>query len=217
LRKALALKPGFKNATDALVRLGAPPDDTTETVIDGAGVEPWRVVVRSGRYFAVSDQVPRVSVPLEMLGEGKPKLLAWEVRPAPVKGIGVLRFHGGTMKSRAGAEDVELAAIVDLIEGKVIAIEPHKQGSKTSNWTWEQGRVIVASVDGVIDEFPLRSAAEQPIAGAQRRGPDNAAGYTGWAPWGEPWAGGFGTPQPRPTQRSSQKKKPKTLFDLLFN
>lgn len=213
LRRALELKPGYKDALDALTRLGGALSGGEEKIVTGAGVDLWRVVEKSGRYVALNDQLPRLSVPLEMLGEGKPRLLEWEVKEPPIKGIGVLRFHGGTLKSSAGAEEVELAALIDIDEGRVITIEPHRQGSKTAQWTWEPGRVVVASVDGITEEFSLRT---QPVAtgGAlPRRYSAPGQTSTGWSPWDQLSGGG----SQAPVKRSVVKKKPKTLFDLLFN
>lgn len=218
LRKALQLRPGYKDAADSLVRLTGAAGGDTDTVVSGAGIELWRVVERSGRYFALNDQFPRLQIPLEMLGEGKPRLLEWEVKAPPIKGIGVLRFYGGNLQLRTGPEEVELAALVDLEESRVITIEPHRQGNRTASWTWEPGRVIVASVDGVTDEFALRSGPMMPGVAGNRRplGPDGQP--AAWSPWEQPFGGGtLAGDQPRPVQRSTVKKKPKTLFDLLFN
>ena len=223
-RKALSLRPGYKDAVEGLLRVAGPDADQGDTVVQGAGIEFWRVVLRANRYFAVNDQFPQLTVPLEMLGEGKPKLLEWEVKLPPVKGIGVLRFNGGTVKTAGGTEDIELVAIVDFEASNVVAIVPHKQGPKTASWTWETSRVVVAAVDGTTDEFNLRNGALD-LAGpagaaftGQRRYGTGAARGEKWAPWNEPWAGGPGAQGPRPQRAATApKKKSKTLFDLLFN
>ena len=222
-RKALSLRPGYKDASEGLLRVAGPDADPGDTVLQGAGIEFWRVVLRANRYFAVNEQFPLLAVALEMLGEGKPKLLEWEVKPPPVKGIGVLRFNGGTVKTASGAEDVELVAIVDFEASNVIAIVPQKQGDKIATWTWETSRVVVAAVDGTTDEFNLRTGgfvAGGPAGGAfagQRRYGDGTAGGSKWAPWNEPWAGGPNAQGSRPQRTAAPKKKSKTLFDLLFN
>lgn len=219
LKKALALRPGYKDASDSLMRLTGGVADFSDTLVEGAGIEKWRVVLRANRYYAVNDEMPRLSVPLEMMGEGKPRLVSWEVQPPPVKGIGVLKFYGGVVTTRTGSEESELAALVDIDEAKIIAIAPNRQGSKSATWTWEEGRVIVASVDGVTEEFPLRTLkpADNLAASGARRYSGSGQTATGWSPWNEPWAGGFGGGQ-RPQRSAGQtKKKPKTLFDLLFN
>ena len=216
LKKAVALRPGYRDAADSLQRLGAIAAPSEEAVVPGAGIDTWHVVSRANRYVAVNDLYPRLSVPLEMMGEGAPRLLEWELKKPPFKGLGVLRFYGGQVTTRGTAEDMELVAVIDVVEGKVIAIEPHRQGDKVANWTWEEGKVTVASVDGVTDEFSLRVGKDEVAVGPSRRlsGPDQF--FTGWSPWSAPWAGGFGGP-PAKAQRSGPRRKPKTLFDLLFN
>ena len=67
-RRALALKPALRQASLALERLGVGAAED-ETAVSGAGLDPWRVVKRAGRYFAVNDEQPRLRVPLEMMGE----------------------------------------------------------------------------------------------------------------------------------------------------
>ena len=220
-RKALSLRPGYKDASEGLLRVAGPDADTGDTDVQGAGIDFWRVVLRANRYFAINDQYPQLSLPLEMLGDGKPKLLEWEVKPPPVKGIGLLRFNGGNVKTAAGSEDIELVAIVDFEASNVIAIVPSKQGAKTATWTWEPSRVVVAAVDGTTDEFNLRNgpadvAGPGGFAGQRRDGTFVQRGDK-WAPWNEPWAGGIGAQGPRPQRTASPKKKAKTLFDLLFN
>ena len=229
-RKALSLRPGYKDATEGLLRVAGPDADPGDTLVQGAGIEFWRVVLRANRYFAINDQFAQLSVPLEMLGEGKPKLIEWEVKPAPVKGIGVLRFNGGTVKTATGSEDIELVAIIDFEASNVIAIVPHKQGAKTATWTWESSRVVVAAVDGTTDEFNLRNGAidiagpagaggVSGFAGQRRYGANAPQRGERWAPWNQPWAGGSGAQGPRSqrTTSAAPKKKAKTLFDLLFH
>ncbi|MGE0024257.1 MAG: hypothetical protein AB7S70_11575, partial [Hyphomicrobium sp.] len=201
------------DATEALQRLGAAPAEAEERVLTDAGIDTWRVVVRGGRYFALDERFPRLSIPIEMMGSGEPKLLEWQLKEPPFKGIGTLRYYGGSVPSpgKAGAEDMELVAVVDLDMGHVLAVEPHKLGSKVATWTWDNGKVTVASVDGVTDEIELRYGAPDEMAGGGRR-------YTtstetgGWAPWDTPFGGTtYASPPPK------RKKKTKTIFDLLFN
>ena len=63
-----------------------------------------------------------------------------------------------------------------------------KQGEKQAQWTWDDGKLVVASADGVTDEFQLRQGKpkELPPAAAQPKRADSGA------------------------------RKPKTLFELLF-
>ena len=91
----------------------------------------------------------------------------------------------------------------------VIAIEPHKLGQKTATWTWDDGKVVVASADGVTDEFVLRAVAKQKdaddgaVADARsRRQAPERSGNPGWQSWQQ--------------QAQQRPKKPKTIFDLLF-
>ena len=221
LRKSLSLKPGWRLAADALKRLGAGADLSDDREVADLGLETWRVVARGEEYFAISAEYPEIRIPLEMMGSGKPKLLEWELKSPPHKGYGVLRFAGGQVPGKNGPEDTELAAIVDIDTAKVIAIQPHRQGTKVASWTWEDDRVQVASIDGVTDEFQLRStkspeAIAGPLPPASKRYSSGGQQGVGWAPWDQPLGGSPGGGQPRPQRRASQQK-PKTLFDLLFN
>ncbi len=210
-RRALAAKPNYKPSMSALERLGAPISDKAETVIAGLGIDPWKVVVRNGAYFAVSDSYPRISVPLEMAGPGQPRLLEWELKKPPLKGIGVLRFYGGSVPGPKGPEEVEMAAIIDTAANSVVSIQPHRQGDKVATWTWDEGRVVIASVDGVTDEFFLRTPKKE--AAPARRVAEQPSGIVPWAPWAQPWGVPSGTYDSKPRR----SRKPKTLFDLLFN
>jgi hypothetical protein len=173
------------------------------------------VVARGGRYFAVSDNYPRINVPLEMWGEGTPRILQWEMRAPPLdKAIGTLRYSGGKVAGKSDkGEETEFVAIIDVQQNTVVAIEPHRQGEKVATWTWEEGKVVVASADGVTDEFVLRDAkALAAAASPVRRYSASEERDTGWSPWGDPWAGGNPDYKPKRARR-----KPKTIFDLLFN
>lgn len=162
-------------------------------------------------------------VPLEMIGDGKPQLLAWDLKEPPHAGYGLLRFSGGTVAGKKGPEDTELAAIIDIQSGNVLAIQPHRQGARVASWVWEADRVQIASVDGVTDEFAVRSEAldvAQPVPGAGgyagRRNSKTASRPEQWSPWDQPLSGP--RDEPRPARRTAQQKqKPKTLFQLLFN
>ena len=215
IERALELRPGFHAANETLQRLGGASLLSDETVVKGAGVDDWRVVKRGQRFFAVNDQYPRVSVPLEMMGDAAPRLIKWELREAPFRGIGVLHFHGGAVTARTGSAELEQAAIVDVERGLVVAIEPHRQGERVATWTWEEGRVTVASVDGVTDTFTLRAPRPAIAAPAERRYQQPQGGEA-WAPWNTPF-GAFGGAPSSPPKRATAKKKPKSFFELLFN
>ena len=214
-KKALSLRPGYRDANEALQRLGSLPSKAEETMLGDAGIDTWRVVSRGQRFVAVNDQYPRLAIPLEMMGSGQPKLLEWELKEAPFKGIGLLRFFGGSVAGKSGAEDMELIAVVNVDASVVVAIEPHRQGDKLSTWTWENGKITVASVDGVTDEFMVGAARNQIAGGGERRYMSATEPGAAWAPWDTPFGGGFG--QSAPTKKVTVKKKPKTIFDLLFN
>ncbi len=235
LRKALSLKPDWKFAGDALKRLGAGADVSAEQEVAGAGIVNWKVVDRGGKYFARNSDFTELSIPLEMIGEGRPKLLEWELKKAPHKGYGVLRFAGGQVNGQNGPEDTELAAIVDIENGKVLAVQPQRQGAKVAVWTWEEDRVQVAAIDGVTDEFALRATKpKEPVASSSNGG--GAGGQSGgggsprrsvedrdekqapWAQWSQP--NRSRSVEARSEPRSAPRRapaRPKTLFDLLFN
>ncbi|MEQ1714695.1 MAG: hypothetical protein ABL907_01700, partial [Hyphomicrobium sp.] len=85
-------------------------------------------------------------------------------------------------------------------------------------------RVQVASIDGVTDEFALRSTkveAAEPVAAAPvPRRPASAHKSAGWAPWDQPFGQTSERREPhRPTASASNRRqpKPKSIFDLLFN
>ncbi len=204
-KRAVATKPSLKLAANGLKRLGADLDDEEDRVIDGVGLKDWQVVARGSRYYAVSKRYRRLRVPLEMVGEGQPRLLEWEEKRRPLSGIGTLRFSAGVVPGRKGPEKFEQVAILDLHENTVIAIEPHRQGIHVSTWTWQHDRVVVASVDGATDEFVLRTVR----ARDKRR--YNTGPY-GWG--GGPWAQ-YDAP-PEYTRPKRRRRKPKTLFQLLF-
>ena len=109
--------------------------------------------------------------------------------------------------------------MLDLSASTVVAIQPHRQGTKVATWTWDEGKVTVASVDGVTDEFVLRNtrSRDAPIAGAatgQRRYTSADQKGPAWAPWNDNYGIAPSGDQRRAAPRPAQK--PKTLFDLLF-
>jgi tetratricopeptide (TPR) repeat protein len=225
LRKARDLKPGWKFAGNALARLGVSPAMRPDRPVAGAGVADWKVVLNGTQYFAVSDAYPTLRVPLEMMGEGEPALLEWELKPAPYKGYGILRFAAGRLLTPDGAQETEQAAILDLDASKVVGIQPHRLGTKVAAWAWEGDRVQIASVDGVTDEFTLRTVAQPEMAGVAAGAAAGAAGMAArrspsskkaaWSPWNDD----VGARPPGQPKRQAQKRgpKPKSFFDMLFN
>jgi tetratricopeptide (TPR) repeat protein len=231
-RLALAWRPGSKNALELLQRLDPAAANDRAEVANSGTIEGWRIVRRGAQFEALSEALPRVAVPVEMLSEGVPKLLDWTVQPAPHDGFGVLRFAAGQLQTAAGKVDVQIAALVDVVNQRVITILPDKQtgkdGEKSAIWTFEDRRITVASVDGVTEEFPLEggpasvsalaAGAALGAAGSRRLSPGTATG-TAWAPWNEPVAmpRSGGSQQSRPTRTVQKKRKPKNIFELLFN
>lgn len=217
-QKVILQRPDWRFAGEGLQRLGAANTFAEEREVPGAGIDAWKVMVRGQSYFAINPELPTLRIPLEMMGAGNPKLIAWELKEPPHKGYGLLRFYGGKVPGKNGLEDMELAAIIDINQARVIAIQPNKQGTREARWTWEDDRVQIASVDGVTDEYAIRSVKPPPVAvsGYSRRGSQGveASGGSAWAPWDQPLGA------PRGNQRTTARKKskkPKTLFELLFN
>ena len=191
LRKAVSLDARVKDASNALERLGASVR-TDEAEVAEAGLPPWRVYQRGRQFIASNEEYPRLRINLETVGKGQPRILEWDVKKPPFAGIAVLRFHAGVVDGAKGAEDVEHAAIVDLQSNSVISVEVQRQGDKEAQWTWDDGKLVVASADGVTDEFQLRQSKPKEAPAAKK--------------YADPWDKGWG----------SGGRKPKTLFDLLF-
>jgi len=213
LRRVLQLKPGWQFAADALKRLGAPVDDGEDKPQASLDFEKWRVMQHGKDFVAISDEYPQLRVPLELMGDGLPKLLSWEIKAAPYASYGILRFSGGRIAGKSGPEETELAAVIDIPGAKVIAIEPNRQGTKVSNWTWDGDRLQVASVDGVTDEYQLRPVAVAVVGAGVGRRPDEVQSAQPWAPWDQPLGM---SPTQRQDSRPRHSGKPKTLFDLFF-
>ncbi len=202
----------LSEAAAALERLGV--DDEGEAAeIVGLGLDRWQVYLRAGRYHAESEDYPRLTVPLEMMSQREPRLLEWDVKKGALKGIGVLRFSAGTAEGRRGPEEVEHAAVVDLHARSVIAVEAVRQGDRTANWTWDDNRLVVASVDGFTEEYLLRS---RPSSSQRRLSAAESAAKSGGTPFWAPWA----TPNDRRDydnrNQRSRSQQPKSLFDLIF-
>ena len=222
MRKALMLNPGWRLAEDGLKRLGAGAELAEDKPVAGAGIGSWQVVARQSTYFAVSEDFPNLRIPLEMIGEGTPKLIEWELKKAPYKGYGVLRFAAGKIAGKTAPEETEQAAIVDLESATVIAIQPHRQGTRVATWTWEGDRVQVASIDGVTDEFNLRVTAPEGLteaAAAQpRKYSPSSQRSGGWSAWDDPLGlQKHDRSEPRRQAARRTAPKPKSIFDLIFN
>ena len=107
-----------------------------------------------------------------------------------------------------GPEEVEQVAILDLDNNSVVGIEPHREGKKVATWTWQDDRVVVASVDGATDEFILRAGRPRDDGPRRYTSTDGFGG--GWTPWGQLDSSPVRSPRRR-------RSKPKTIFQLLFN
>ena len=197
--KALSLDPRLREAKLAIRRVGGGPLPAAEEEVVDAGLDRWRVFAKWPQYVASNDQFPRLKVDIEMIGKGQPRILEWEVKTAPFAGIGVLRFHAGVVESPRGSEEVEQVAIVDLQASSVLAVETQRRGSKLAQLTWDAGKLVVASADGTTEELTLRSEKPKDAAPPPKRVADK---QKEWSPWGSTWDSG--------------KRRPKTLFELLF-
>jgi tetratricopeptide (TPR) repeat protein len=231
-KQALALDVKQRESAEALERLAGEASIEAQELI-GRGNNGWRIFRRTdGSYLASSAAHPRLLITLEMAGPGEPRILGWEEQAAAFKGIGVLRYEAGTAENRAATNQaVELAAIIDLSAVRVVSVEPDKIGEIQSKWTWEDGKLTIAGIDGLTNEFRLRDQQKSKPAPAavsasssssddddddRRKRRRAAASNEGpsWAPWNEG--------RSQRSERSAQQdrppqKKPKTLFDLLFN
>ncbi len=120
---------------------------------------PWSAgasIARAAQFIATNEEFPRLKINLEMMGKGQPRILEWDVKKPPFQGIAVLRFHAGTVDGQNGPEEVEHAAVIDLQTNAVVAVEVQRQGSKVAQWSWDDGKLVVAAADGITDEFQLR-------------------------------------------------------------
>lgn len=218
LRKALAARPHLRDAALALERLGALEARDSE-VLDLA-FERWRVFVRQGRYYTSNADFPRLNVPLEMMSNGAPRIVDFEVKGGPQAGLGILRFLAGQADGAAGPEEIEHGAVLDLQLRQVLAVETTRQGTRRAAWSWDEDKLSVTGLDGFKQDYAFKGPkarddvaqkAEQPTRAAAtkpRPRPTNE-GSQAWNPFGDNWGGG--------QQQRGQRKQPKTLFELLFN
>jgi tetratricopeptide (TPR) repeat protein len=225
-RQALALDVKQRESAEALERLAGEASIEAQELI-GRGNQGWRIFRRAdGSHLASSAAYPRLLITLEMAGAGEPRVLSWEEQAAAYKGIGVLRYEAGAAEGRSGdVQAVELAAVIDLSAVRVVSIEPDRIGENRSKWTWDDGKLTIAGIDGLTNEFRLRDQQKgKAVAAAtsdddedERRKRRRAAASSGegpsWAPWNESRQRNERSAQ----QDRPQQKKPKTLFDLLFN
>jgi tetratricopeptide (TPR) repeat protein len=222
--KALGINARHKSTLDALNRLGLVAT-REETEVAGAGIERWRVLASGDHYVAVNDTLTGLRVPLEMLGKGAPKLLAWDRQKAPHAGFGVLRFTAGRIESLG--LDLEAAAIIDIASPALLGLPLNKRGDKTATWSWEENKLVVASAEGLTEEFALKGVrVGTPMAAAntekastprreREREPNSGGSKSGgsspsWSPWAQPGSNS------QPNRQASKPQKPASIFELLF-
>lgn len=213
LRTALAQRPHLRDAAQALERLGA--EVSVDAEAKELAFERWRVFVRQGRYYTTSAEYPRLSVPLEMMTVGAPRIVGFEVKDGQKAEIGLLRFIAGVADAQAATEEIEHGAVLDLQARTVLAVETTVQGSKRATWVWGDDKLVVTSIDGFAQEYAFRNpklpsdAAAAPVVAAKVDRPKSrtrqSGANEGWNPFGGGWGGG------------GRRGKPKSLFDLLFN
>ena len=116
----------------------------SEAEVADAGFERWRVFQKGRQFIATNEEFPRLKINLEMVGKGQPRILEWDVKKPPFAGIAVLRFHAGVVDGPKGPEEVEHAAVVDLQSSTVVSVEVQRQGEKLAQWTWDDGKLVVA-------------------------------------------------------------------------
>jgi len=196
LSQAVKQDPAMAQRDEVLVGfLGNDPTLPQAGEVIGVPFEDWMLKkLPNGQYVASNPKYPDLKVPLEMHGDGEPTLLDWKLKKNALRGIGVLRYY-------AGADDkggrFEYAAIIDLWQKKVVAIEPHSLNGKAADWTWQQVAVVVTDTQGTPSEIKLRKARQR-----------SRDGY--W--FGQEWFGGPGEQRPRQRRRPSGRG----VFDWLF-
>ena len=200
--RALEIDPKFAEAKTALARLGKAPV-REEVELKAGAFGGWRIVRSGVTLTALNASLPQLRVPLEMLGRGEPKILEWELKNAPYKGLGVLRYHAGKVETATGPEELEHAAIVDLAANAIVGVELQRKGDKLAQWTWDNGRLVVLSADGVTDEFQLgpTQVAQAPPPEAVKKPVNN-----GWSD----------ANRQRQAQQRSAQQKSKSLFQMIF-
>ncbi len=205
-RAALLGRTLSRDATAGLARMAGDRGDTIE--LRGLGIDSWRVVRRGQRLFAISDEHPRISVPIEPIGDTQPRLVEFEVMRPPNRDIAVLRFSPG--QAPVG-DPVQHAAALDLGQGQVLGVYPDKVGAKQASLSFEDNKLVIAAADGLKDEYTLRSGGRGQSVASAGHGPQRRfSEHRTYAP--PNWLPGAGPPP----QRRPQRQQPKTLFDLLF-
>lgn len=171
-RRALEADPFSKEARDAYRTASG---DTPDSVIKplAAAVDGWEVFrAASGQFTAVNERYPKIPVPLEMQSDGNAEILEWTPLKEGLSGIGLLRYRAGEKKGSGSFEDV---AIIDLLRGQVVSIEPYISGEVKSKWAWTPTAVTVTDGDGLSSYYELRK--QKPVESARRH--DNPFSFFG--------------------------------------
>jgi tetratricopeptide (TPR) repeat protein len=222
LRTALAERPHLRDAAQALERLGA--EVSVDAEAPELAYDRWRVFVRQGRYYATNAEHPRLSVPLEMMTPGAPRIVEFEVKQGAQTGIAILRFIAGHPDRRGSGEEIEHGVVLDLQGRAILAVETTRQGDRAASWTWEEDKLVVTGLDGFKQEYFFKLQKPKEVAGqpagelrqAKARPTTLPNRPPAWAPWAENWGpgsygGGGGT------ATAKRKQQPKTLFEMLFS
>jgi tetratricopeptide (TPR) repeat protein len=230
--RALGLDINHPDALAALSRLGLEPQQP-ETLLPSAGLDGWKVAAAADQFTATHPAYPNLRVPLEMLGTGQPRIVAFERQKAPYAQIALLQFTSGTLPTAQGTEAAETAAVIDLTSMTVLAMPVARLGSRSATYSWRDGTLAVTGADGLQEVVQLRVRPEtrdrdpdavavsglrsRPEGGASQRPSQSASGNVPWNPWNQNGIGGSGAgPREASARPSQSQKKPKSLFDLIF-
>lgn len=213
-RTVISVDPNSEEAWRSLKLLTGVGRPKPVALPDG-GFQKWKVFDKgNGRYFARNARFPRLEVPLEMVARGKPRIIAWDLKDRPYRGIGVLRYFAGSLADGKKRFDVEYGAIVDLFRGRVVSLEPVRVGNKAAGWTWENGSVSVAGPDGLVNEFVLRKPVAPRTAVRVRRPPGYERGDDFWGFGADTPRRGYRRPAPRPRPRRRPRRR--SFFGIFF-
>ncbi len=206
--RALGLDIRHRETLEALARLGLEPQREEIPVAD-AGIESWRVSAVNGQFVAVHPQFPALRVALEMMGQGKPKLTAWERQKAPNANYGLLQYSAGLLQVGQATETVECTAVIDLASMVVVGMPVTKLGGRKATFDWDDSRLAVTGADGLAEVIPLRQKAEQrevaAAAAAAKRTETQQASRRENSQGSQ-----------REASNRGPQRKPKTIFDLIF-
>ena len=206
--QAVSLDSEDADAWSGLQRLTGKERPPAELVVLSQ-IAGWSLVREGDKMKARSDPPAGMLVPLEGFDAEPPQLLNWEQKLPPFKGIGVLRYSAGSVATPAGAQAVELAAIIDIYRRQIIGVELFRQGDKLATWTWlDTGQLVVKGPDGVSSNYHLADGIA--VAGVVPVRPPSPVYPSGTAQPRRQTASVSSAPPPR-------RKKSFSLFDLLFN